>query len=338
MSAPHRRPFLSLAPRTWIAPLSLALLAGGTGPGCGTSPSDSAVVEIAPPSATAPPADAAEPAAAEAPASGPAAAESAAPTPAPAPASTPEPAPAPAPEAAAAPAEPAPAGWGTLKGRVVFSGDVPELPPLVPAGADPSKFKDGEVCTANGAVPSEKLVVDPASKGVRWALVYLPKPTAVNPEALSAAQSQTVEFDQKNCAFVPHVLAVMKGNKVQLRSSDKAGHNVHLLLKNTNFNQGIQPGTTVPLEIKAADNRPMPVVCDIHPWMKGYWLTLDNPYFVVTNAQGEFELPNVPAGTQKVVVWTEAGNLLTPATGQEITIEAGGTTSRDFTLEASKVK
>ena len=35
-------------------------------------------------------------------------------------------------------------------------------------------------------------------------------------------------------------------------------------------------------------------------------MVLDNPYFAVTDAKGNFEIKNVPAGTQKVVVWQEA--------------------------------
>ncbi len=35
-------------------------------------------------------------------------------------------------------------------------------------------------------------------------------------------------------------------------------------------------------------------------------MVLDNPYFAVTDDKGYFEIKNVPAGTQKVVVWQEA--------------------------------
>jgi len=59
----------------------------------------------------------------------------------------------------------------------------------------------------------EKLIVDPKSKGVKNALVYIPRPTAVNPEAESEARQKPVVFDQKGCVFSPHVLAVMKGGQ-----------------------------------------------------------------------------------------------------------------------------
>lgn len=236
---------------------------------------------------------------------------------------------------APAPAATTASGWGTLKGRITFQGDPP--PPEVLVAKGDKNAKDAAVCAANG-INSEKLVVDPESKGVRWAIVYLPKPTAINEEAKSEALANPVVFDQKGCTFEPHTLAVMQGNKVLIKSSDQASHNVHTQLRSTNFNQGIQPGSTTPLEIKSPDGRPAPVICDIHNWMKAWWLTLNNPYFAVTNAKGEYEIKNVPAGDQKVVVWTEAANILTPASGESVSIKANDTTEKDFSFDKSKLK
>jgi hypothetical protein len=92
--------------------------------------------------------------------------------------------------------------------------------------------------------------------------------------------------------------------------------------------------------MKAAEPKPAEVVCDIHNWMKSYWFALGNPYFAVTDADGNFEIKNVPAGDQKVVVWAEAlgPGYLTAQSGDTIAIKAGGETSKDFTLDPSKVK
>ena len=51
-------------------------------------------------------------------------------------------------------------------------------------------------------------------------------------------------------------------------------------------------------------------------------MVLDNPYFAVTDDKGNFEIKNVPAGTQKVVVWQEAvakGGFVTPPSGEDVT-------------------
>lgn len=246
--------------------------------------------------------------------------------------------PAPAPSTSGGTAAPAPAaggggeGWGTLKGHVVFNGNAPE-----PKSIDTSS-KDPNVC-AKTPHKSQRLLVDGATKGVRYALVYIPKPTKANPEAQSAASSAKVEFDQKECTFEPHVLAAMKGATIVLKSSDPINHNINAKMRtNSPFNSVLQPSQTVNYQPPAAERGPIEVNCDIHPWMRAYWLIIDSPYFAVTDEKGNYEIKNVPAGSQKVVVWQEATNYVTPASGEAITIKAGGTTDHDFQVDASKVK
>ena len=72
--------------------------------------------------------------------------------------------------------------------------------------------------------------------------------------------------------------------------------------------------------------------------MTSYWLVLDNPYFAVTDADGNFEIKNAPAGTQKVAVWQEATLFVTPSSGQDVTIAAGGDTAQEFKILAAQVK
>lgn len=226
-------------------------------------------------------------------------------------------------------------GWGTLKGRVTFGGDPPKTGILVGKGEE--GVKDAAICARN-EIPDQSLVVDPETKGVRWALVYIPRPSSVNPEAESARLGESVEFDQKGCMFDPHVLGVMKGNEVRVKSSDPVGHNVHTLLRNTSVNQSLPQGGTLPVKIERGDGRPGQVVCDIHNWMSAWWLTLDNPYFAVTDAKGEYEIKNVPAGEQKVVVWCEASGFLTPSNGTGVAIEADGETTKDVVIEGGDLK
>jgi len=238
---------------------------------------------------------------------------------------------------AAAPA--AAGGWGTLKGRVVFSADAPAAKILIAKGD--KSVKDGEVC-AKQDIPNERLVVNAANKGVRYAIVYLPKPTAVKKEAEAAAKAAEVIFDQKNCTFLPHVLVAMKGAVVTVKNSDAVGHNANAVgLINTRFNMTTPPGSPpIPQPIRAPEPKPGDVNCDIHNWMKSYWFALGNPYFAVTDADGNFEIKDVPAGDQKVVVWAESlgPGYITPTSGESITIKADGETSKDFTLDAAKVK
>ncbi len=183
-------------------------------------------------------------------------------------------------------------------------------------------------------------MVDKDSKGVKFALVYLPKPTGVNDEAKANAAKAEVVFDQVKCVFEPHVLGVMAGDTIKLKSSDTVNHNVNAKLqKNSPFNSILTGGGTSAFTAATGERGPVPVVCDIHPWMQAFWMVLDNPYFAVTDDKGNFEIKNVPAGTQKVVVWQEATGFVTAPSGEDVTIKAGAdATAKDFTVDPSKVK
>jgi hypothetical protein len=226
-------------------------------------------------------------------------------------------------------------GWGTLKGRVVFEGQAPAPKVLVAKGD--AGAKDAAVCAKN-EIKAERLVIDSGTKGVKNAIVYIPKPTAVNPEAKSAKASQTILFDQKGCVFEPHVLAAMVGEKIDLKSSDPVSHNINCKVQNNGFNEAIAPNGSISKSAVAPARMPGLVTCDIHPWMTAYWLVLDNPYFAVTDDKGNFEIKNAPAGTQKVVVWQEATLFINGSAGQDVTIAANGDTSQEFTIKASQVK
>jgi hypothetical protein len=242
-----------------------------------------------------------------------------------------------APSAAATPTKAE--GWGTLKGHIVFSGTAEPPKVLQEKG---KAIKDPDVCAADAPIVSERLVVDPSSKGVKNVLVYLPRPTAVNEDAKKAAVARTVEFDQKHCVFEPHVMGLMTGVPITLKSSDPKPHNINVKLKKLSFNSTIG-ASPIPITPRDPERTPGAVICDIHPWMSAWWMVLDHPYFAVTDAQGNYEIKNVPAGTQKVVIWQEAvkgqgaQGFLTPPVGEDVDIKANDATVKDFTIDSSKL-
>jgi hypothetical protein len=229
-------------------------------------------------------------------------------------------------------------GWGTLKGKVTLKGTAPKPKVLAEKG---KAAKDPEVCAKDAPIMSERLVVDGDTKGVRYVIVYIPKPTAVNEEAKSRAHQGEIVFDQEKCTFIPHVLVTMKGVTVDLKNSDPVNHNINSRLQNNGFNKLLSASKDEKLPVNEIERKPGELTCDIHPWMRAYWMVLDNPYFAVTDEKGDFEIKDVPAGTQKVVVWHEAitgSSFLTASSGDPVDIKAGDTTTKDFTIDAGKLR
>ncbi len=239
--------------------------------------------------------------------------------------------------AAAAPSGSAAGGWGTFKGRVVFDGSRAAPKVLQDKG---KAAKDPEICAVNGPIVSEQLVVDSASSGVKNVLVYFPRPTAVNDDAKKAMLAKNVNFDQQKCVFEPHVLGMMVGETVTLKSSDNVNHNVNVKLKQTQFNNIVTAAKAQPIALTGGERTPGAIICDIHPWMSAWWMVIDNPYITVTDEKGNFEIPNVPAGAQKVVVWQESvkgGGFVTAPSGEEVTIKADDATVKEFKIDSSKL-
>lgn len=244
-----------------------------------------------------------------------------------------------APAASSAASSPVKAeGFGTLKGQVVLSGDAPAVKLLFEKGKAP---KDPEVCAKDGPMIDEKLIVDGGTKGVKNVLIYIPKPTSVSDDAKKAYTATPVLFDQDKCVFVPHVVGIMSGSAVTLKSSDPVNHNINARLKQGAFNQLLAPKGETKFTPQGPERTPAEVTCDIHPWMKAWWMVLDHPYFAVTDAKGYFEIKNAPAGTQKIVVWQEdvdKNGFITAPSGEEIVLKANDTVVKDFKIEPSRLR
>ena len=226
-------------------------------------------------------------------------------------------------------------GWGTLKGKVVFSGTPPVRAVLQAQG---KAEKDPNICAKTAPILSERVVVDPATKGIKNVFVYVQRPTAVNPEAKSAVAAVKPAFDQIGCVFIPHAMTVMVGQTVEVKSSDDTSHNVNFGLRALQTNKVLSPGGKMEVIPDSPERTPGLVSCSIHPWMTAYWMVLDHPYFAVTDEKGNFEIKNVPAGTQKLVVWHEGVGFVTPGSGEDVNIAANGETTKDFTIDQTKIK
>lgn len=197
-----------------------------------------------------------------------------------------------------------PTGWATLKGTFQVVGDPPKPTPL-------RVDKDESVCAPGGKqVFGERLLVDD-SGGIRNVVIYvtskLPAESPwMHPDA-APGKTDVVEFDQKQCLFLSHVLALQTSQTLKLVNSDPVGHNAKFEPKeNAPFNQIIPGGSASDYKFSAEEAAPFPVSCSIHPWMNASILVRDNGYFAVTAEDGSFEIPNLPAGIDlEFRVWQE---------------------------------
>jgi plastocyanin len=210
------------------------------------------------------------------------------------------------------------AGTGTISGKVTYTGTPPKMKPI-----DMSKEP---TCAKQHATPimTQDFETGPGNT-VEDAVIYISAG-----DQGSTPGSQTVKFDQKGCQYIPHVLAMQVNQPLEIINSDQTAHNIHPLAKiNQEWNKSQPPGTP-PIEAKYEKPERIPVKCNIHPWMHGYFVVLSTSHYSISDADGAFSLQGLPPGKYTLTAWTEKYGDQT----QDVTVGAGETKSITFTFKA----
>ena len=121
---------------------------------------------------------------------------------------------------------------------------------------------------------------------------------------------EKVVLDQRNIAFVPHVLVVRVGTTVEFPNNDKVFHNVFSFRDGKKFDLGMYPKGAVK---RIVFDQPglARLFCNIHPNMAAYVMALESPYFAVSSENGTFTISGVPPGTYTYHAWRAGGEMLT---------------------------
>lgn len=194
--------------------------------------------------------------------------------------------------------------WGTIQGRIVYGGDAPE-----PVILDIER--DADVCGKTGLV-DESLVVNRENRGLRNVAIWLESKDAVrvHPD-LKPFGSEAPVLDNRGCRFEPRMLAVRTGQTLLLKNSDPIAHNAAVYVRrSTPFSEVIPQNKPLEKTFVKAETLPTRVDCSIHPWMKAWLIISDHPYVAITDADGRFTIPRIPAGEWKFRFWHERGGYL----------------------------
>jgi plastocyanin len=202
----------------------------------------------------------------------------------------------------------------SVAGVVRFTGEVPPAQKIIAS--------DGRTILHND------LVVDPKSRGLRDVVAVLEN----GPVQPKLAKSKPVLVDQRDMVFVPRVVAVQHGQAVVFDNSDNCNHSVMAssVLKANNFNLFVLQGK--PYEhVFEPQKHPIPIGCALHPWMRAWVYVAPHPWFAISDAQGQFQIKDVPPG--KYTLWVRH-----PDTGlqerREVEVQPGRMT--DIAIEWKK--
>jgi plastocyanin len=211
---------------------------------------------------------------------------------------------------------------GTIKGTIKWEGKAVKNKVIDMGSADP-------VCTemhAGQELREEKTIIN-GNGTLKNVVIYL---EGVEKKDWPV-RADTVTLDQKGCQYVPHVVAIQVGQKLEIRNSDKTTHNVHFKSKyNGDWNKTQSEVGTVPpdKEVSRPEIGSAFFKCDIHTWMESRVAIFDHPFFAVSGEDGSFSIADVPPGTYKLKAWHEKEK----EQEQSITVEDGKPAEVTFTF------
>jgi plastocyanin len=180
---------------------------------------------------------------------------------------------------------------GALKADIVVEGQV-----ALPAGRTaPVMNKRYEIVSKGGVIATNPPL----------AVVYL-EGTFVPPAAAA-----TVQLPQKDLAFVPSLLPIQVGTRVEFPNLDDTYHNIFSYSAPKRFDLGRYRPDERPIPSQVFDVPGLVTLrCEIHEHMRGIILVLATPHFVVTDEEGRFRLSGLPAGHYTLKAWVNSKTTL----------------------------
>lgn len=109
---------------------------------------------------------------------------------------------------------------------------------------------------------------------------------------------------QRDKMYEPHLLVVPAGSIVEFQNRDPWFHNTFSISGNKRFDLG--PNRAGGQKTVRFDRAGVAYVfCNIHPQMAAVVLTVESPYFGVSDKAGHISIGNVPPGAYVLHVWYE---------------------------------
>jgi hypothetical protein len=181
---------------------------------------------------------------------------------------------------------------GDLKITFKLKGDAPKPQRIaVPAG----------FCAAANLF-DESLIVNQQNKGVANVVVhvYTGARRGVQLPPLPVTNKQHT-LQSLNCRYEPHVLIAQAGDSLNIINRDPVACIGNLAcLKNKPQNLNLPPNQQRTIKLDFAEPAPIPVQCNVRPWLEMWLLVLDHPYAAVSDGNGALIIKDLPAGEKLV--------------------------------------
>ncbi len=238
---------------------------------------------------------------------------------------------------------------GTITGKVRMTEGKP-----VPKGFNLITFPDpvycGRISTGTGWRILDEFSVS-ADRGLKDTVVVL-----IDAEKGKPFKFEPPTIEARDCRFLPFVTVVKNRAEVRVVNMDPVFHDIQAY-ETSELGPRVLFNTPLPMNpmhvrdagseshehlagqpmievVKLTKNRRFFVMqCGFHAYMESWGFAVDNPYYVVTDSNGQFSLTDVPAGEYTLMAWHPGvGTMLE----KKISVSAKQTLQADFTFESPK--
>lgn len=208
---------------------------------------------------------------------------------------------------------------GTISGKVVLAGKKP--PPLAFSLIIHNNTEFcGRISTGTGWRLLDEFEVAPDG-GLKNAVVFLENISQGKP----FPEIQPIRVMVEDCVFAPWLSVVRESQPIHIQNMDPIIHDVQIYEtatfgpkvmlhrplrlnpyhpKDVLKNHAHKPGEAMIDSIRFTQGRrTFFLECGFHPYMQAWGLAITNPYYAITDEQGNFTLPDIPEGVYKMVAW-----------------------------------
>jgi plastocyanin len=119
----------------------------------------------------------------------------------------------------------------------------------------------------------------------------------------SPVRGKVLEVKQKDKQFAPRVAVVPVGTRLSFPNLDAVFHNVFSRSAGNAFDLGGIKAGEKPGSVVVSQPGHVEIFCNIHSKMRADILVVPSAHYAKVRPDGSFELPSVPIGTRKLVLW-----------------------------------
>jgi len=156
-------------------------------------------------------------------------------------------------------------------------------------------------------------------------------------EAGKPFNKQPILITSEDCKFFPDVNVIRQGETFEVDNLDAVMHNSQVYQKERGK---ILLNIPIPAE-EVSDGevnfkkkyKIMQMICGMHEFMQTWGYRIQNPYYFITDLDGNFNIGDIPPGEYEVTAW----HYLMKPQKRKIKIVAGETIDLKFNFDADKV-